>query len=68
MNENISTYRVVKRNLQVAKFRDFEHMGARMAQFFFKTSRHHIYLLIQIKKVEVKGQDLSRILKKAKVV
>ena len=54
--------------MQVAKFRDFEHMGARMAQFFFKTSRHHIYLLIQIKKVEVKGQDLSRILKKAKVV
>ena len=27
-------YRVVKRNLQVVRFCDFEHMRARMAQFF----------------------------------
>ena len=61
-------YRVVKRNCQVVRFRDFEHMRARMAQLFCKSSRHNIYLLIQSKKIEVKGQDLSRILKKAKGV
>ena len=61
-------YRVVKQNCQVVRFRDFEHMRARTAQFFLKTSRHNIYLLIQSKKIEVKGQDLSKILKKAKGV
>ena len=61
-------YRVVKQNCQVVRFRDFEHMRARMAQLFCKSSRHNIYLLIQSKKIEVKGQDLSRILKKAKGV
>ena len=61
-------YRVVKQNCQVVRFRDFEHMRARMAQLFCKSSRHNIYLLIQSKKIEVKGQDLSKILKKAKNV
>ena len=44
-------YRVVKQNFQVVRFRDFEHMRARMAQIFFKTSRHNISLLIQSKKL-----------------
>ena len=48
-------YRVVKRrNLQVVRCCDFEHRRARMAQFFFKTSSHHIYLLIQMKKLRSK--------------
>ena len=59
---------MVKQNFQVVRFLDFEHMRARMAQIFLKTSRHNIYLLIQSKKIEVKGQDLSKILKKAKGV
>ena len=49
-------YRVVKQNCQVVRFRDFEHMRARMAQFFFKTSRHNIYLLIQSKKLRSKAK------------
>ena len=48
------TYRVVKRNLQVIRICDFEHRRARMAQIFFKTSKHQIYLLIQIKKLRSK--------------
>ena len=59
---------VVKRNCQVVRFYNFEHMRARMAQLFCKSSRRNIYLLIQSKKIEVKGQDLSKILKKAKGV
>ena len=39
-------YRVVKQNLQVVRFRDFELMRGTMAQIFFKSSRHLIYLLI----------------------
>ena len=42
---------MVKQNCQVVRFHDFEHMRARMAQIFFKTSRHNIYLLIQSKKL-----------------
>jgi len=59
---------VVKQNFQVVRFCDFEHMRTRMAQILVKTSRHNIYMLIQSKKIEVKGKDFSRILKKAKVV
>ena len=44
-------YRVVKQNFQVVRFRDFEHMRARMAKVFCITSRHNIYLLIQSKKL-----------------
>ena len=40
------TYRVVKQNFQVVRFRDFEHVRAKMAEFFCTTSRHNIYLLI----------------------
>ena len=47
----MTSYRVVKQNCQVVRFRDFEHMRARMAQIFFKTSRHNISLLIQSKKL-----------------
>ena len=42
---------MVKQNCQVVRFRDFEHMRAGMAQIFFKTSRHNIYLLNQSKKL-----------------
>ena len=48
---NNGLYRVVKRNLQVVRFCDFEHMRTRMAQVFCITSRHNIYLLIQSKKL-----------------
>ena len=48
---NHTNYRVVKRNCQVVRFRDFEHMRTRMAQVFCITSRHNIYLLIQSKKL-----------------
>ena len=34
VDRNAFKYRVVKRNLQVVRFCDFEHMRARMAQFF----------------------------------
>ena len=44
-------YRVVKQNLQLVRFRDFEHMRASIAQIFFKASRHDTYLLIQSKKL-----------------
>ena len=49
-------YRVVKQNFQVVRFRDFEHMRARMAKNFCTTSRHNIYLLIQSKKMRSKAK------------
>ena len=59
-------YRVVKQNCQVLRFHDFEHIRVRMAQLFCKSSRHISTNSKQ--EIEIKGQDLSRILKKAKEV
>ena len=52
----INNYRVVKQNLQVARFCDFEHIRAGMAKLFLKRSRHNIYLLIQSKKLSSKAK------------
>ena len=49
-------YRVVKQIFQVVRFRDFEHMRARMALTFSVTSRHNIYLLNQSKKLIPKAK------------
>ena len=62
-----SYYRVVKQNLQVVRFCDFEHMRARMAQFFYKTSRHNIYLLIQSKKLRSKAKTSPESQKRPRV-
>ena len=49
-------YREVKQNCQVARFRDFQHISASMAQNFGIASRLNIFQLIQSKKLRLKSK------------
>ena len=49
-------YRVVKQNFQVARFSDFGHISARMAQNFGIASKLNIFQLIQSKKLRLKAK------------
>ena len=63
-----SSYRWVKRNCQVVRFRDFEQMRARMTQVFLHNKKTQLISADSKQKIEVRGQDLSRILKIARVL
>ena len=66
ISTNFRLYRVLKGNLQVVKFQDFEHKRARMAYFFGKQVEK--FMSVHSKQKKVKGQILYKIPKKVKVV
>ena len=52
--DKIQLYRVEKRNLQVAKLVNFEHVNENMAQNSSPACEHNLFALIQGKKLLIK--------------
>ena len=59
---------MVKQNCQVVRFRDFEQMRARMTQVFLHNKKTQLISADSKQKIEVRGQDLYKILNEAKRV